>query len=93
MHIATRADARRINTLLDLEPGSVVLADIASTTSAWELCVLGSKSLRVWVCGSLGIKAEDVELADMATSITTLHSAEGRGQDFIPEKYRRTRRD
>lgn len=91
MKIATADDAARVNTLLDLEPGSAVLASIASTTSVWELCVVGRKAMRIWVSGSLGMRVEDMALAEMSSSVDTLYSAPSRASDFIPDKYRKYR--
>lgn len=93
MQIATADDAQRVNTLLDLEPGSAVIATIASTTSVWELCVVGKKELRVWVSGSLDMRVEDMALAEMSSSVATLYSAPSRTSDFIPEKYRKYRQN
>lgn len=89
MTIDTPRAARKINQLLDLQPGSIVLVSSNLGDSAFELVVDNDIRSRAWVSGVMGKRMRDAEMAEFAEDITTLHVAEDVSSHFIPERFRR----
>lgn len=89
MTIDTPRAARKINQLLDLQPGSIVLVSSNLGDTAFELVVDNDSRSRAWISGVLGKRMRDAELAEFAEDITTLHVADDISANFIPERFRR----
>ena len=70
MTIDTPRAARKINHLLDLQPGSIVLVSSNLGDSAFKLVVDNDIRSRAWVSGVMGQRMRDADLAEFAEDIT-----------------------